>query len=561
MTNIEGRISVRTTDTNLSGQGDFRISQATRGLDGLMASGSGLARFQPDSATHTVRAGETLSEIARANGTDWQTLARINGLPDPDRLAIGQKLQLPDGGRGAPTTHVVTAGETVSGIAKAHGVSTASIASGNRLADADVIRPGQRLTIGGQAQSRGEAQAGGQAQVAARTPAPTAPATTAPARTERATTAGVPTPDATSQKAADIAAARAAGHPSIGRCYAWVKEALQKSGAVADYMPGVAAKDAGPTLERRGFVNLLDRAGNGIGSPYDAPKGAVLVYGAAPGARDANAKYGHIEIRTDGGFASDYVSARARTGAEANGLEGRGRTLIGVYVKPAADVAAAAPVAAAPVATQASDTRLGNLSMKFETGYRPGQEAAAAATVSSGIGDPGGKSYGAYQLTSSAGSGAQVKAFLKAEGAPWAARFEGLDPTVAGGFDTAWKAVAAENPSAFFEAQHAYIERTHYDRTANAAAAVGIDVPAQPQAVRDALWSMSVQHHGAPKIVATAVASLPDGGASSPRELVNALYDAREAYVRGVAMPADTRQSLLDRYVTERADALAMLPQ
>ena len=49
--------------------------------------------------------------------------------------------------------------------------------------------------------------------------------------------------------------------------------------------------------------------------------------------------------------------------------------------------------------------RLGNLSMKYETGFKPGQEAKACGVVSTGLigsgrADPGGKSYGAYQLSS-----------------------------------------------------------------------------------------------------------------------------------------------------------------
>ncbi|MEH3120653.1 MAG: LysM peptidoglycan-binding domain-containing protein [Sphingomonas phyllosphaerae] len=540
MTAIESRLTgaVSTSPPPEPGADAARIGAGR--LDRLMAGGSALARFQPDDARYTVKAGDTLSDIATRHGSDWQTLARINGLADPDKLAVGQTLQLPD--RRSAQIHVVRPGETLSGIARDSGVPVRTIADRNGLADVDLIRPGQRLTIGGP-------------KVSTPVPANTPRADTA---TNAPASGGRPVPDAASVRAADIAAERAAGHASIGKCYAWVKTALQQSGAVPDYMPGVAAKGAGPALEARGFVNLLDRPGNGIRSPYDAPKGAVLVYGAAPGATDRNARYGHIEIRTGSGFASDYASANARTGSAGNGLEGRGRVLIGVYVKPAAGTQAAAPPTGGAPAMGGG--RLGNLSMKYETGYAPGQEGAAAAKVSSGIGDPGGKSYGAYQLTSSASSGAQVKKFLANEGAAWATRFDGLDPTKPGAFEQTWKAVAAEQPAAFFKAQHDYIERTHYSPVADRARAAGLDLSTQPQAVRDAVWSMSVQHAGASRIVATALDSLPQGGASGARDIIDAFYDARSAYVKDVAMPAQTRQSLLDRYVAERRDALAMLP-
>lgn len=52
----------------------------------------------PDSAaSYIVRRGDTLSDIAAANGTDWQTLARVNSLANPDLLQVGQRLTIPGG--------------------------------------------------------------------------------------------------------------------------------------------------------------------------------------------------------------------------------------------------------------------------------------------------------------------------------------------------------------------------------------------------------------------------------------------------------------------------------
>jgi LysM repeat protein len=360
--------------TNLSTAG----TRATPAFDGLLSANGGdglggsalnrllnspdtLSHLGPGANVHVVQRGETLSEIAAQNGTNAQRLADINGIANPDRIQVGQHIRLP-----APesTTHVVKPGETLSAIASASGTSVAAIAALNQIANPDRIHPGQRLELGG--------------TVAATHARPQAPATAARPVEARPQTEGVPQPGAASIKAADVAAARAAGHSSIGRCYAWVKTALQKSGAVSDYIPGIAAKDAGPALEQRGFVNILNRPGAEIRSAYDAPKGAVLVYGAAPGATDRNAKYGHIEIRTDSGFASDYASANARTGAAANGLTGRGRTLIGVYVKP--DAGAPAASAASPANTvatpQTNGTQAGgayaagNLSLGANAQYR-----------------------------------------------------------------------------------------------------------------------------------------------------------------------------------------------
>ena len=57
---------------------------------GITAAGASGA-FATD---YTVKAGDTLSEIAQANGADWHHLARINHLKDPDLILIGQTLTL-----------------------------------------------------------------------------------------------------------------------------------------------------------------------------------------------------------------------------------------------------------------------------------------------------------------------------------------------------------------------------------------------------------------------------------------------------------------------------------
>ena len=43
---------------------------------------------------YTVAAGETLSKIATANGTSVGSLTSLNGLSDPDVLAVGQQLRM-----------------------------------------------------------------------------------------------------------------------------------------------------------------------------------------------------------------------------------------------------------------------------------------------------------------------------------------------------------------------------------------------------------------------------------------------------------------------------------
>jgi LysM repeat protein len=110
------------------------------------------ARGEAASATvvHVVAPGETLGRIARRYGTSVAALASANGIGDPDLVRIGQRLTIPAGGGAtgpATTVHEVRSGETLSAIAHRYGTSVGAIVAANSLADPDVIRPGQRLTI------------------------------------------------------------------------------------------------------------------------------------------------------------------------------------------------------------------------------------------------------------------------------------------------------------------------------------------------------------------------------------------------------------------------------
>lgn len=97
--------------------------------------------------------------------------------------------------------------------------------------------------------------------------------------------------------AAKIAEQRAESRPSL-LCWRYIKTALLQAGAVHAYPSSLYAREAGAELvTRHGFVRLP------ISDPYLAPVGAVIVYtGHGPG---------HVEMRTENGFVSDFRSTRA----------------------------------------------------------------------------------------------------------------------------------------------------------------------------------------------------------------------------------------------------------
>lgn len=98
---------------------------------------------------HQVRAGDTLSGIARQYGTSVGELQRINGI-EGSVIVPGQRLRLSAPATvAAPVaeeTHQVQPGETLSGIARRYGSTVAQLQELNGITGS-VIVPGQRLRV------------------------------------------------------------------------------------------------------------------------------------------------------------------------------------------------------------------------------------------------------------------------------------------------------------------------------------------------------------------------------------------------------------------------------
>jgi len=121
---------------------------------------------------HTVQAGETLSKIAKDNGTTVGDIMRFNGMNTQSKLEVGQSIKIPPAGvhiigrapvdnetsaqASAPavsapsahagSTHTVVAGESLYKISKAFNVPVADIKKWNNLSS-DNIRIGQVLQM------------------------------------------------------------------------------------------------------------------------------------------------------------------------------------------------------------------------------------------------------------------------------------------------------------------------------------------------------------------------------------------------------------------------------
>lgn len=195
------------------------------------------------------------------------------------------------------------------------------------------------------------------------------------------------------------------------------------------------------------------------------------------------------------------------------------------------------------------DWVLGKTSSKYESGSR------GAAAVSTGKGDAGGASYGTYQLASKTGT---LQKFLK--DSPYGKQFEGLTPGTEA-FNAKWKEVAASD-AGFGKAQHDFIEKTHYAPQMEKLAQAGIDLSGRGAAVKDAIWSTSVQFGGKSDLVQKALAG-KDVKSMSDADITAAIQDYKIANNDTLfkSSSADVRAGTLVRAKKEKADLQALAAQ
>lgn len=138
-------------------------SQGTEGDSQLTSNATGVNPVSPSAAintanqlTYTVRAGDTVTGIARKFQISTRQLLQLNEIARNSLLVPGQKLKLISNAVSPPsvekaaaaTVHVVKRGETISSIAKQHNIAVSTVLSMNSLSAKTIIFPGQRLTIG-----------------------------------------------------------------------------------------------------------------------------------------------------------------------------------------------------------------------------------------------------------------------------------------------------------------------------------------------------------------------------------------------------------------------------
>lgn len=554
------------------------------------------------SSEHIVKSGETLSGIAADRGVSLSSLLAANPrIVNPNLIRPGQAVNVPP--REGASSYVVKPGDTLSAIGAKLGVSWQAIAQANSLRDPNLISPNQELVIPG---------GGAPSSVPSRPANDTAPVTGTATGTALPTGA-LPSTEGMSnaqkfelysnyvntygdaQAKADLAAGKQVilglrvdtalsanngkgayddrvvvlqAGAQVREFSAATEPSSQYDGRYGGDADGDGRKELGRIAE--GTVTFSKSTSGKLGNVLRPTEAHDIVRDTN---HDGRIGTGDKTVQsTDGSFLF-HAGGNSNTGSAGcqtmkpgdfqnfwNSLGDQSKfnyVLVNVGTQ-------GAPTAQTQVTTPANTDQqpIGGLSEQYESGGRgPG-------TVSSGAGDPGGVSYGTYQL---AGNRNRPQEFLASEGQRWAAEFGNSTPGSAA-FSATWREIAAREPEAFGAAQHDYIQRTHYQVQADQVQGnTGIDVTNRSAALRDVVWSTAVQHGPETGAIARAIANVraqghtPSEGDAFDRALINAIYDERGrrndqgglAYFTSAS--AAVQASVANRFAEERRDALSML--
>ena len=140
---------MRNPDLILPGQVVVLAPRSGTGPAGTSASGSVVF--------HVVRPGENLTGLAVSYGTSVAAIVRANGLANPNWIEIGQQLRIqvaasasagrPGSSASRTSQYVVRAGETLTGIARRHGTTVEALVRLNHLDRSNFIWVGQRIVV------------------------------------------------------------------------------------------------------------------------------------------------------------------------------------------------------------------------------------------------------------------------------------------------------------------------------------------------------------------------------------------------------------------------------
>jgi hypothetical protein len=211
-------------------------------------------------------------------------------------------------------------------------------------------------------------------------------------------------------------------------------------------------------------------------------------------------------------------------------------------------------------APNSPDISIGEIAAKYETSGK------GVGFISTGMGgkDPGGVSYGNYQLETNKGT---MQEYLKSkEGGAYAQALNQY-PVNSQQFKQEWKKLATQDPDGFNKSQFDYLanKKNGYNEAVGVAEKMGIDV--SNPAMQQALYSTVNQSGGWKHILRRANIKPGD----DIRTQINKLYDGRASYFKQIKDPkldvrlkngSTIRKNIIkNRTIDERNDVLKLLDE
>ena len=184
----------------------------------------------------------------------------------------------------------------------------------------------------------------------------------------------------------------------------------------------------------------------------------------------------------------------------------------------------------------------GKVAAYFESGGDPGR-------VSTGNGDPGGKSYGAFQLSSKQGS---LQRFLNQTG--YIKNFQGLDLNNPGPeVDQAWQSLAQTDPQ-FIAAQGQFAKSAYFDPHQKMLKEAGIDLSGKGRAVQEMILSTANQYGAASSVIINALKGT-DYASMSDEQLIKTVegYKKQTVGTYFSSSSADVQRGVSNRIDRETA--------
>ncbi|GHT84751.1 peptidoglycan-binding protein LysM [Spirochaetia bacterium] len=103
-----------------------------------------------DETIHVIRKGDTIYSLAGNYGVSQQEILNLNGISDPNRIFIGQRIRIPGTMTAVSESfldHRVTKNETLWGIARQYGIPRKALCQANNISEDYKVKLGELLRI------------------------------------------------------------------------------------------------------------------------------------------------------------------------------------------------------------------------------------------------------------------------------------------------------------------------------------------------------------------------------------------------------------------------------